>query len=323
VTTCRGIDVSAYQGTQDWSARKAEGVVFAFAKASEGQHTHDTRFATHITGIKKAGLVPGAYHFSHPNQDVALEAANYISAVKPYAGTGFLHWLDLERLSDGSNYAGRSATQIRAWAATWMTLVQEAFPGQRVGIYTSADDIAAGRVPSGVTLWYPAYPGTAVDTYAEAEGHARPAPSGRSPLVWQFTSAPASGPRMDLNICYLSEASLRAWAAGTEEDPMAGITKQDIYDAVWKTDQVAAPADAPDVKTNQTWQPQSFLKDLDARVRAIQAQEAGQTAAITTLAKLVGSGVDTDTVVAAVQQAIKEEVIKVSIDVTGAETKGA
>ena len=145
MATCRGIDVSAYQTTQDWAALRKAGVVFAFAKASEGQHTHDPKLAAHITGIKAAGLVPGAYHFSHPNQDVSLEAANYISAVKPYAGTGFLHWLDLERLNDGSNYAGRTATQIRAWAATWLALVQEAFPGQRVGVYTSADDIAADR----------------------------------------------------------------------------------------------------------------------------------------------------------------------------------
>jgi hypothetical protein len=108
-----------------------------------------------------------------------------------------------------------------------------------------------------------------------------------------------------------------------EEDPMAGISKQDIFDAVWKTDQVAAPSDAPDVKTNPNWQPQSWLKDIGVRVRAIQAAEAGQTAAITALAKLVGSEVDTAAVVAAVQKAIADAVVKVSVDVTGAGTKGS
>jgi GH25 family lysozyme M1 (1,4-beta-N-acetylmuramidase) len=52
--TCRGIDVSAYQAPQDWAAHKRDGVVFAFAKASEGQHSRDARFAAHITGIKTA-----------------------------------------------------------------------------------------------------------------------------------------------------------------------------------------------------------------------------------------------------------------------------
>ncbi|MGW3144826.1 glycoside hydrolase family 25 protein [Streptomyces sp. NPDC001177] len=315
MATCRGIDVSAYQGTQDWAARKAEGVVFAFAKASEGQTSRDPKFASHIRGIISAGLVPGAYHFAWPVQDPVREADNYIAAVKAYAKPGFVHWLDLERYSDGRNYAGKSSAQIAVWVTTWLARVRTAFPGQRVGVYTSADDIAKGHVPLGVPLWYPAYPwGPAA--YSRAEAAAQPKPSGRAPLMWQFTSQP-----VDRNIAYMSAADLRAWAQGTdiEEDPMA-LTADDlekIRKAVWESDKAAAPADAPDVKTNPTWQYQSYLKDTNARVRAIQGAEAAQTAAITALAKLVGSNVDTAAVVAAVQQAIADAVVKVSVDVTG------
>ncbi|MER6632343.1 glycoside hydrolase family 25 protein [Streptomyces sp. NPDC000987] len=206
--TCRGIDVSQYQGPQDWAAHKKAGVVFAFAKASEGQRSHDERFTQHITGIKKAGLVPGAYHFAWPNQDSAKEAANYIAAVRPHAGRGFVHWLDLERYSDGRNYAGRSSAQIKAWAAAWIAVVQRAYPGQRVGVYTSSDDIASGRAPDGVPLWYPAYPwGPA--SYNRAEAAPQPKPSGRAALIWQFTSQP-----LDRSVAYMSEAAFRAWAAG-------------------------------------------------------------------------------------------------------------
>jgi GH25 family lysozyme M1 (1,4-beta-N-acetylmuramidase) len=211
-STSRGIDVSVYQPAQDWTAHKRNGLTFGFAKASEGQTSHDPKFATHIKGIKGAGLIPGAYHFAWPNQDPDREAANYIAAVKTHAGPGFLHWLDLERYSDGRNYRGRTAAQIRAYAAAWVAAVQDAFPGQRVGIYTSASDIAAGHVPDGVTLWYPSYPGQRVDTFTEAEDAPRPHPSGRTPLIWQFTSTPDNGPRVDSNICYLSPAELRAWA---------------------------------------------------------------------------------------------------------------
>ncbi|MEU7340536.1 glycoside hydrolase family 25 protein [Streptomyces sp. NPDC007074] len=211
-STSRGIDVSAYQAVQDWPALKNRGLAFAFAKATEGQTSRDGRFATHIKGIKAAGLVPGAYHFAWPNQDAAKEAANYVAAVKPYAGTGFLHWLDLERYSDGRNYKGRTAAQIKAYATAWVAAVQKAFPGQRVGIYTSATDIAAGHVPSGVPLWYPAYPGSRVDTFAEAEAASKPAPSGRAVTIWQFTSTPAKGPRVDSNLAYLSPDALRTWA---------------------------------------------------------------------------------------------------------------
>lgn len=209
----RGIDVSAYQGSQDWAALKKSGLTFAFAKASEGQKTRDSAFATHIKGIKAAGLIPGAYHFAWPNQDAAAEAANYIAAVKSYAGTGFLHWLDLEEYSDGRNYKGKSAAQIKAYATAWIKAVEKAFPGQRVGIYTSGSDIAAGHVPSGVTLWYPAYPGSSCDTYAEAEAHSRPSPSGRTVTFWQFTSTP-----LDRNIAYKSPSALKTWAKGSAED---------------------------------------------------------------------------------------------------------
>jgi hypothetical protein len=106
-----------------------------------------------------------------------------------------------------------------------------------------------------------------------------------------------------------------------EEDPMAGITKQDIFDAVWKTDAIAAPADATDAKTNPTWAAQSILKDVQARVRALTVAEAGQSAAIAKLAQLVGSDVDTDQVVAAVQKAIADAVVKVSVDVTSTQNQ--
>ncbi|MEU8829318.1 N-acetylmuramoyl-L-alanine amidase [Streptomyces sp900116325] len=99
-----------------------------------------------------------------------------------------------------------------------------------------------------------------------------------------------------------------------QEDPMAGMTKADIYDAVWKTDKIAAPATSTTIKTNPTWAPASILVDIVNNVRAIRAGEAAQTAAIAALAKLVGSGVDTAAVVAAVEAAIKDAVIDVNIN---------
>jgi GH25 family lysozyme M1 (1,4-beta-N-acetylmuramidase) len=317
MATCRGIDLSVYQAAQDWAARKAEGVVFAFAKASEGEHTHDKHFTNHITGIIKAGLVPGAYHFGWPNQDVGAEAANYIAAVKPHAGPGFVHWLDLERRSDGANYAGVTAAGIRAYATAWTATVQASFPGQRVGIYTSGSDLAAGHAPASVPLWYPAYPWSGAATYAQAEAHAKPAPSGRTPLFWQFTSTP-----LDRSICYLSESALRAWAAGTETD--MALTTDDINKvaaaaakAVLTTDGViAAPADAPDVKTNPYWALQSYIKDTNARLRAVQATEAAQSAAIAQLATAIATfdkTIDPAALVSSISKAIETAVGKVTV----------
>jgi GH25 family lysozyme M1 (1,4-beta-N-acetylmuramidase) len=318
VATCRGIDVSAYQGTQDWAARKAEGVVFAFAKASEGQTSRDPKFAAHIRGIIAAGLIPGAYHFAWPNQDPAREADNYIAAVKDFARKGFCHWLDLERYSDGRNYQGKSDAQIAVWVTTWLARVRTAFQGQRVGVYTSADDIAKGHVPLGVPLWYPAYPwGPAA--YSRAEAAAQPKPSGRSPLIWQFTSQP-----IDRSIAYLSAADLRAWAQGTttEEDPMA-ITDADalkIARKVLTLDEITAPKDAPDVATNPTWRLDSYTKDTNTRVRSLEKQLTALTktnsALVDTVAKLAANIGDLDPTAIVNELKAAIESIHVNLDVT-------
>ncbi|MCX5239842.1 GH25 family lysozyme [Streptomyces prunicolor] len=208
--TTFGIDVSDYQGPQDWNAHKKDGVAFASAKASEGEHGRDARFDSHISGIIKAGMVAGAYHFAWPNQDPAAEAANYIGAVAPYAhAQPFVHWLDLEPYNDRRNYQGRSDTQILAWATQWLTAVRTAFPAQYVGVYTSADDIAHGHLPAGAPLWYPRYLSSS-HTYAEAAQATWPTPSGRTPLFWQFTGSP-----LDRSLCSMSADSLHSWAAGT------------------------------------------------------------------------------------------------------------
>jgi GH25 family lysozyme M1 (1,4-beta-N-acetylmuramidase) len=291
--TSRGLDVSSYQGNQDWKALARNGLTFAFAKATEGEHTKDSRFATHIGGIIAAGLVPGAYHFGWPNQNAATEAANYIATVKSHARRGFVHVLDLERRSDGANYSGRTAAQIRAYASAWITAVSKAFPGQRVGVYTSADDIAAKHVPANSGfLWYPAYPSGEM-SYAEAEKHARPAPSGQHPLFWQFTSTP-----IDRNLAYLSPADLRTWAADDPEDTLPDPKDLWAYKGLLngKTD----PHDA-----------YSYLRGTNADVQAIARRLDALTATVNTLAQALAAAnpaLDSDTLMAQVHQAINDAV---------------
>jgi GH25 family lysozyme M1 (1,4-beta-N-acetylmuramidase) len=340
MATCRGVDVSSYQGPQDWAAHKRDGVVFAWVKASEGQRSRDARFDTHIAAVIRAGLVPGAYHFAWPNQDAVTEANNYIGAVKPYAGAhDFVHWLDLERYSDGRNYAGRSSAQIRAWAETWIARVQAAFPRQRVGVYTSAHDIAKGHLPDGVPLWYPQYPWGAA-SYARAEAAPQPKPSGRSPLFWQFTSQP-----LDRNICYLSAAGLRAWAAGDQEDDMP-LTDADvdkvanavvkkliagggvleatdldrIFDKLVKTDNVfTAPSDAADYATNKHWTFQTHVQATTAAVREARTLASEALAQVRangeTLTKLLQAvtGAAPDALVARLTEAVKSLEVRFDI----------
>ncbi|AXE76019.1 N-acetylmuramoyl-L-alanine amidase [Streptomyces atratus] len=82
-----------------------------------------------------------------------------------------------------------------------------------------------------------------------------------------------------------------SWNLGSdhEEDPMAGITKRDIFDAVWKTDAIGGPTDAADHSTNPTWQPQSILKDMQARTRRIDKATSALTAQVAALAAAVAA----------------------------------
>ncbi|TXS78704.1 peptidoglycan recognition family protein [Streptomyces sp. sk2.1] len=56
-----------------------------------------------------------------------------------------------------------------------------------------------------------------------------------------------------------------------EEDPMAGITKRDIFDAVWRTD-LMTPPEGRATEENPTWAPESVLRD--AASYAIRAEAA-------------------------------------------------
>ncbi|MDH6448154.1 hypothetical protein M2155_000562 [Streptomyces sp. SAI-119] len=117
-------------------------------------------------------------------------------------------------------------------------------------------------------------------------------------------------------------AILAAAKNGTtqEDDPMAGITKQDIADSVWRTDNIKAGSTEKDPK-NTTWVAETYLKGTFENTVKLLTQETAQTAAIAKLAQLIGSDVDTAQVVAAVQKAIADAVIKVSVDVTSTQNQ--
>ena len=58
-----GIDASRWQGEIDWPTAIANGVSFAFFKATEGGDVIDPGFETYWKGAGQAGLPRGAYHF--------------------------------------------------------------------------------------------------------------------------------------------------------------------------------------------------------------------------------------------------------------------
>jgi hypothetical protein len=106
---------------------------------------------------------------------------------------------------------------------------------------------------------------------------------------------------------------------GNQEDDMP--TPEEYAEAVW-AHKLTSPTAAPG--TDATRAAGTFLRYTDAKQQQLLSKlaelktiETGQSAAIAALAGQLGQDVDTATVVAAVQQAIADAVVRVSVDVTG------
>ncbi len=93
-----GIDVSSYQGSNNWTSIHAAGKDFAWAKATEGQTVNDSTFVANMNNGTAAGVYMGAYHFAHPElHDPATEANHFLSIAGAYLGAGYLRpMLDME-----------------------------------------------------------------------------------------------------------------------------------------------------------------------------------------------------------------------------------
>lgn len=131
-TDLAGIDVSHWQGQITWAGVAADGVSFAFAKASEGRVYRDDQYARNKERAAANGVAFGAYHFANPDKtknDAVLEARNFVAA----AGLGesnLIPVLDLEQ------HGGFGQRRLTSWVRAWLTEV-EARTGVKPMIYVS------------------------------------------------------------------------------------------------------------------------------------------------------------------------------------------
>src|SRR5258707_748343 len=76
-----GHDVSSYQSASlNWASLKSNGLVFAWAKATEGLTVNDSDYATFLTNAKAAGVLIGSYHFAHPELHIGPSGADQEAA---------------------------------------------------------------------------------------------------------------------------------------------------------------------------------------------------------------------------------------------------
>jgi GH25 family lysozyme M1 (1,4-beta-N-acetylmuramidase) len=119
-TRAKGIDVSNWNGSINWTRVAKAGYSFAFGKATEGTSFVDGTFSTNRNGAENAGLAFGAYHFARPagSNDAAATASaiaqadHFLSVADPQPGE-LPPVLDLEKT--GSLKASRLVTWTQAW----------------------------------------------------------------------------------------------------------------------------------------------------------------------------------------------------------------
>ena len=129
-TSVKGMDVSHYDGTIDWTKAHAAGIDFAFVKATEGTTFTDPMFATNWAGMKTAGVVRGAYHFFHSNVDPVAQADFVTKTV------GTLEAGDLPIVIDLEVTDGNSESTVMSTAKTFLDAVTKS-TGMTAMIYTS------------------------------------------------------------------------------------------------------------------------------------------------------------------------------------------
>ena len=147
----QGIDVSHHQGVIDWSRLPAQGVDFAYIKASEGGDHRDIAFAANWTGAGRVGIARGAYHFFTLCRSGADQAANFIATV-PVDPAALPPAVDLEYL--GNCAAHVSVNAFHRELATFIQLVEARY-GKRVILYTTQEFDTAYAIGARVdrSLW--------------------------------------------------------------------------------------------------------------------------------------------------------------------------
>lgn len=78
IVRIKGIDVSHYQGDIDWTQVNKSKVEFVFIKATQGEHTVDSRFKANWND-SKPNLLRGVYHYLDPSIDATKQAQHFLA----------------------------------------------------------------------------------------------------------------------------------------------------------------------------------------------------------------------------------------------------
>lgn len=163
--TIKGLDISAHQGSINFSKVKNDGIKFLIIRSSYST-TEDKRFMSYVEGAKKAGIdIKGVYVFSYALKDSdAKKEADYCIKLMQKAGLGkdVIVFYDFEY--DSVRY-GRDhkitlgPKSCQSFTRVFCERVKEL--GYTAGVYTNIDYYnnmyGRGKVVSDYVLWLAHY----------------------------------------------------------------------------------------------------------------------------------------------------------------------
>ncbi|KAJ7697593.1 glycoside hydrolase superfamily [Mycena rosella] len=123
----------------------ANGVTFAYIKATEGITFESPSFSAQYTGATEAGLIRGAYHFAHPDSSSgATQAKFFLAHGGGWSSDGITlpGALDIEHPSGAECY-GLSASAMVSWISDFSSTYHAEPPDIQhsvaLVIYTTTD----------------------------------------------------------------------------------------------------------------------------------------------------------------------------------------
>ncbi|XP_006463246.1 hypothetical protein AGABI2DRAFT_120070 [Agaricus bisporus var. bisporus H97] len=136
-----GIDVSSHQPSINWNTVKANGIEFAYIKATEGTGYINPEFSSQYTGATNVGIIRGGYHFARPDISSGATQANFFLANGggwSADGITLPGALDIEYNPYGATCFGLSASAMTSWIKDFSNTYHSR-TGRYPVIYTTTD----------------------------------------------------------------------------------------------------------------------------------------------------------------------------------------
>lgn len=200
-----GVDAARFQGDVDWARARANGVNFAFVKATEGGDRVDERFKEYWGAAGRAGIARGAYHFFYFCTPAAVQARWFIENV-PRTPGALPPVLDLEwnHLSPTCTLRPDPAI-VRREARIFLDIVGRHY-GQRPIVYTTPEFWERNGIAQlGGEIWLRSVARPVSEVYPGAPW-----------IFWQYSGTglvPGFPGKVDLNAFSGSPAAWTAWRA--------------------------------------------------------------------------------------------------------------